>query len=290
MIRLFFVGCVLLSVFSCQKENEAGADNSFAAKTMLDVSYGTSTAQAMDIYLPANRTVAGTPVMILIHGGGWTTQDKRDALFSPFVDSIRRRLPKYAIFNVNYRLSAKPLNVFPSQEMDVKTAIEYIYSRKSEYGVSDKFVLVGASAGAHLAMLHAYKYSSPIKAKAVVSFFGPADLLDMYNNPAGGNPLISLLMADAIGKTPSQDPAIYNNSSPVNFINSTSAMPTILLHGGLDPLVKPAQSISVQTRLTNAGIANQYVFYPNGGHGDWDAATFTDAFNKVQAFLSLHVQ
>ena len=50
--------------------------------------------------------------------------------------------------------------------------------------ISDKFVLLGASAGGHLSLLHAYKYTTPVKIKAVVDFFGPTDLVDMYNNPA----------------------------------------------------------------------------------------------------------
>lgn len=275
---------------SCSKDsNEIPVEDNSTAKTVLNVSYGTSPAQVMDVYLPANRSVTSTKVMLLVHGGGWTSGDKNDPLFLPFVDSIRRRLPEYAVFNINYRLAAPPVNLFPAQEMDIKSATEFIYSRRNEYGISDKFVFVGASAGAHLAMLQAYKYNSPVKAKAVVSFFGPTDLLNMYNNPVGGNTLISLTLAQTIGKTPSQDPLIYTSSSPINFVTAGSAMPTILLHGGLDPLVNPLQSEVLKTKLTSAGIASQYVLYPAAGHGDWNNITYTNAFNYVQAFLAIHV-
>ena len=224
----------------------------------------------------------------MIHGGGWTSGDKAD--FTAFVDTLKRRLPEYAIFNVNYRLSANPANLFPTQELDIKAVVEFIHSKAAEYNISNKYVLMGASAGAHLAMLQAYKYNTPMKAKAVVSFFGPSDLTDMYNNPVGSNPLFSLVLAGAVGVTPAQDPALYINSSPVSFINSSSAMPTILLHGGMDPLVSPSQSVAVQTKLNAAGMINQYVLYPAGGHGDWDAATYTDAFNKIQLFLETNVE
>lgn len=292
-MKIFFTTVVLNSLLfftACTKDKEdvVGEDNS-TAKTILNVSYGTSSEQVMDVYLPANRSVT-TKVMLLIHGGGWTSGDKNDPLFFPFVDSIKGRLPEYAIFNINYRLATPPLNLFPSQELDIKAATEFIYAKRSEYGISDKFVLVGASAGAHLAMLQAYKYNSPVKAKGVVSFFGPADLLDMYNNPVGGNTLISLTLAQTIGKTPAQDPFIYSNSSPIKYISAASAMPTILLHGGLDPLVNPLQSLAVKTKLTASGVANQYILYPTGGHGDWNSTLYTDAFKNVQAFLALHVQ
>jgi acetyl esterase/lipase len=223
----------------------------------------------------------------MIHGGAWTAGDKND--MTPFVDTLKHRLPGYAIFNINYRLSANPYNLFPTQEMDVKSAVEYIYNHRSGFYITDKFVLLGASAGAHLAMLQAYKYNSPVKAKAVIDFFGPSDLTDMYNNPVGGNPLLSLLVAQAVGAIPAQNQTLYNNSSPTNFITAASAMPTILLHGGADPLVNPSQSVAVQTKLNAAGIVNQYVFYPSGGHGDWDDATFANAFTKIQSFITTNV-
>ena len=277
-------------LISCQKDKLNDSENTTAsAKTILNASYGSNASQVMDIYLPANRTATSTKVMVLIHGGGWNTGDKNDPLFAPFVDSIRSRLPDYAVFNINYRLSAKPLNIFPSQEMDVKAAVDFIFSKRNEYAISDKFVFIGASAGAQLAMLQAYKYISTVKAKAVVSFFGPSDLVEMYNNPAGGNPLISAALADAVGKTPAQDLVIYTNSSPLNFITTNNAMPTILLHGGLDPLVKPGQSAAVYNKLLSLNIPTQNILYPAGGHGDWNAATYTNAFNNVQAFLQLHV-
>jgi acetyl esterase/lipase len=273
-------------IFSCKK-NTNDLNANVAASTILNVSYGTDALQNMDVYLPANRTIASTKVLIMIHGGAWESGDKID--FAPYVDTLKKRLPDYAIFNINYRLSAAATNNFPTQENDVKLAFQFIYGNASQYLISDKYVLLGASAGGHLAMLQAYKYATPVKPKAVVSFFGPSDLTEMYNNPAGGNPLISLILSQAIGKTPTQDPALYFNSSPVNFITAASAMPTILLHGGTDPLVNASQSVAVKNKLTAAGIVNQYVFYPTGGHGDWDNATYFDAFNKIEAFIRANV-
>jgi acetyl esterase/lipase len=276
---------MILVTASCKK---SGNDATTVTESiLLNVSYGADAQQKMDIYLPAARSSSITKVMVMIHGGAWTAGDKAD--FTQYVDTLKRRLPEYAIFNINYRLSAAPTNIFPTQENDVKAALQFIFSKSADYQVSDKYVLLGASAGGHLAMLQAYKYTVPVKVKAVVSFFGPSDMTDMYNNPAGGNTLISLLVAQAVGKTPAQDAAIYTSSSPVNFITASSAMPTILLHGGLDPLVNASQSVAVKNKLTTAGITNQYVFYPTGDHGNWDNATYFDAFTKIEAFVRANV-
>ena len=289
--KLFFFILPLSLLLACNKkdaDNSGGGTNPAAAQTITDVAYGTDAAQKMDVYLPANRSITSTKVMVMIHGGGWTGGDKTD--FIAFVDTMKKRLPDYAIFNINYRLStAGTTNLFPTQETDVKAALQFIYSKASVYLISDKYVLIGASAGAHLSMLQGYKYTVPVKPKAIVSFFGPSDLTDMYNNPTGGNPLISLVLAQAVGKTPIQDAALYTSSSPVSFINS-AAPPTILLHGNADPLVSPSQSVAVKNKLTTAGVVNQYILNAGKGHGDWDNATYSNAFVNIQAFLLANVQ
>ncbi len=274
---------LLIIMVSCQK-NTGTDDTSLPAATMMNVSYGTDPLQKMDIYLPAGRTTTATKVMDLIHGGAWASGDKTD--FNAYVDSLKKRLPAYAIFNINYRLSTGSANTFPAQENDVKAAIDFIYSKRSEYLVSDKFVLLGASAGGHLALLQGYKYSSPVKPKAIVDFFGPTNMTDIYNNPA--SPLIpATTIATIVGTTPAINPTLYIESSPVTYV-TTQSPPTIILHGGLDPLVSPSQSTSLRDQLLTKGVVNQYVFYPTEAHG-WIGANLVHSFNAIQNFLAVNV-
>src|SRR6187401_687690 len=276
-------GLLLLILFSlvsssCKKDDSPEQDMSV---TMLNVSYGTNSQQNMDVYLPATRSTTDTKVMIMIHGGAWNSGDKAD--FNEYVDSLKKREPTYAIFNINYRL-ANVSDLFPAQELDIKAAVEFIYNKRQEYKISDKFVLVGASAGAHLALLQGYKYSTPVKPKAIIDFFGPTDLVDMYNNPP--NALVQPLLVAVTGVTPTAN-TLYTQSSPINFISSQSP-PTMILHGGTDIVVAPSQSVLLDTRLQTAGVIHQYFFYPTEGHG-WVGANLSNSFNKIQAFLAANV-
>ena len=101
---------------TCQRNDHTSQKN-LPAKSILNVSYGEDTAQRMDIYLPANRSFHSTKSIVLIHGGGWNSGSKND--FVTYIDSFQKRMPDYAIFNINYRLSAAPANIFPTQENDV---------------------------------------------------------------------------------------------------------------------------------------------------------------------------
>ena len=277
MRNLLLITILLVTfISSCKKDDE---DKSV---TMLNVSYGSNAQQKMDVYLPSDRSTTNTKVMILIHGGGWNSGDKSD--FNAYVDSLKRREPSYAIFNINYRLANAP-DVFPAQEQDVKAAVEFIYNKRSEYLISDKFVLVGASAGAHLALLQGYKYSTPVKPKAIIDFFGPTDLVEMYTNPT--TQLVPILLNAVTGATPTTNNNIYTQSSPINFVTAQSP-PTIILHGGTDIVVSPSQSSSLNVKLSMSGVVHEYIVYPTEGHG-WVGANITDSFNKIQAFLAANV-
>jgi acetyl esterase/lipase len=290
-IKMIVPALAVLFMASCSKDDtNGGGGGTVAAKVITNEAYGTDPAQKMDIYLPAGRTTASTKVMILVHGGGWVSGDKSD-FTQDLIDTLKKRIPDYAIFNINYRLGALPAtNPFPTQENDVKAAVAFIHGNRANYLVSDKFVMMGASAGGHLALLHAYKNSAPVKIKAVVDFFGPTDMVAMYNDYAV-NPQSQQGIGALLGGTPTSNPSLYQSSSPITYATAANAVPTIVLQGGFDVVVNATtQSQALITRLNTANVVNQYVLYPFLGHGGWDVATNTDAFNKIQVFLAANVQ
>lgn len=289
-MKIYLSSLFILSVFffSCSKNIDQTPTppppDKIDPETIMNVSYGSSSLQEMDVYLPADRSTSSTKVIVMIHGGSWESGDKTE--LTEFVDTLKRRLPGYAIFNINYRLSVNGNNIFPTQENDTKAALQFIVDNAAKYLISKEVVLLGVSAGGQLALLQGYKYNTPVVPKAIISFYGPTDLTAMYNDP--GDALIPPALAEIVGKTPLQDPSIYSNSSPVNFISSSSP-PTIFFQGGMDLLVKTSQAVSLQSRLQSAGVVNQYVFYPNEGHG-WLGPDLFDSFDKIQAFLSANVK
>ena len=294
--NLFPVALLFVVLFtSCSKSDTSGGGGTPApipavARSVADTSYGADAKQKMDIYLPAGRTTASTKVIIMIHGGAWIAGDKAD--YATNIDSLKKRLPDYAIFNINYRLAVPGFptstNVFPTQENDVKAAVDFIYSNRAIFLISDKFVLLGASAGGHLSLLQAYKYQTP-KIKAVIDYCGPTDMAALYTDYAS-NPLNQAGIAALMSGTPTSNAALYASSSPLTFATSANACPTIIFQGTADLTVYPTQSIALRDKLTTNTVANQYVPYTGLGHVDsWTAVTFTDSYNKIQVFLATYV-
>lgn len=267
------------TLLSCEKKDSTPVVNFAAAKTELNVPYGGDSAQKMDIYLPAGRSEQKTNAIVLIHGGSWNAGNKSD--LAGYIDTFRKRMPDYAIFNLNYRLLTRA-TPFPVQEQDVQAALRFIAEGAGEFGINkDSIVLLGVSAGAHLALLQGYKYTSPVKAKAIIDFFGPTDLERMFTQP--WHPMIPYLMQMVTGMDPADNLELLRQSSPVNFINAQSA-PTLILQGGRDNIVDPSQSRLLKSKLDSAGVKNELVLYPNEGHG-WYGANLVNTFNRIEAFL-----
>ncbi|HEX6426390.1 MAG TPA: alpha/beta hydrolase [Niastella sp.] len=278
MQRLLLLSLLFL-VIACKKES---GDDTNAEQSYIDVSYGTHSLQKMDLYLPANRDTTGTKLMILIHGGAWIEGDKADLTTS--INDIKKLLPGYAFANINYRLY-NGQNKFPAQENDVEAAVSFLLSKRAEYKYSDKVILLGASAGAHLALLQGYKHTNLITPKAIVSYFGPTDLTYLYNHPA--QPVVPAMLTNIIGFTPTQNASIYTNSSPINFVTGKSA-PTILLQGDADILVPVEQVYLLKDKLKAAGVTNQVVVYPGEQHG-FTPTTMDDSIKKIISFLMANV-
>lgn len=282
MKKILFLSLVVVFAASCKKETSA--DQKLKSETQTNVAYGSDAAQKMDIYLPAGRSVDSTKLIILVHGGAWISGDKSD--FASFIPVIQQRFPRYAIANINYRLATATANHFPSQENDMKSAIDFLIQKSGDYHISHKIVLLGASAGAHMVLLQAYKYASP-RILAVIDFFGPTDLSDLYNFYAS-NPSTETVFQLLMNGTPASNASLYAQSSPINFVTAQSC-PTIIFHGDADVVVPISQSVALKDKLSSFGAANQMTSYPNLGHDIWPANIMSDVYNKMEQFVQTNV-
>jgi acetyl esterase/lipase len=284
MRYFYFLALGLVLIFSsCTKESVESVqqpptqNDSLPAVNHLNVSYGNSDQQKLDVYLPALRD-ENTRMVIIIHGGGWNSGDKSD--FDSYIAEFQKRLPGYAFANLNYRLVTESGNYFPTQENDVNAAISFLKSQSSEYKISQNFIYLGISAGAHLALLQAYKHSDVLQPKGIVSFFGPVDLERLYVNSDKSIPEQLKFIMNA---TLEANPTIFFDSSPINFISANSA-PTLMLHGDQDVIVPIEQAYMLQSKLEEKGVFNKLVVYPGQAHG-WGGKDLSDSFHQVETFI-----
>jgi acetyl esterase/lipase len=286
-ITLLFTLLFSGSFSGCNKSRSGGADEKVLTELdMKNVSYGKDPVQKMDIYLPENRNIDSTKIILFIHGGSWSGGDKSE--FNDAITALRKELPNFAMFNINYRLVRYGgVNRFPAQIEDIQSALSFIENQAGAFKISpEKIVLVGASAGAHLALLQSYKYNTDSKIKAVVDLFGPADLKDLFNNhpvPAASQPVLVGLL----GATPVTNAAIYNEASPINYVTGTT-VPTKIFHGGGDFVVPVQQSLALKAKLEANHVKVDMTTYSHEGHG-WYGPNLVDTYAKTIKFIKENV-
>lgn len=272
-MMLLFMG------LSCNQsdDNAPAQPSNLPAKDLTNVAYGDDPAQKMDVYLPAGRN-SNTKVFVLVHGGGWSGGSKAE--FSYVVPILKSQFPDCAIINMNYRLATMQSPAFPKQIQDIEKVVDFL--KHSEYNVSSDLAFIGASAGAHLAMLYSYKYDTTHNVRAVCSIVGPADFTD----PAYmDNPMFQYGAYYLIGNVNwQQNPQIITDVSPALQVTADSP-PTIMFYGGQDPLIPVTQATRLKAKLDQYGVYNEYYLYASGGHGNWNTTTMMDFQTKLIAFF-----
>jgi acetyl esterase/lipase len=103
---------------------------------------------SLDIYAPDGAKNA--PVLIMVHGGGWTKGDKTNAVGTSHAPYFNGQ--GFIYVSINYRLA--PEYPFPDFIQDTAAAIAFVHREIVRYGGDrDRIFLMGHSAGAHISAL-----------------------------------------------------------------------------------------------------------------------------------------
>jgi acetyl esterase/lipase len=199
----------------------------------------------LDIYKQKNLSEAA-PVLIFIHGGGWSKGKRSDYL--PYLLDYAQK--GYVTVTVSYRLSG--VAHFPAAVEDVQTAVQCIREHSSAHMINpEKIALIGGSAGGHLAMMVGFADKIPGgKVQAIVNLYGPADLSTEYARNRGE-------CLKFLGQSYQEKPDLYSAASPQTYISGDDP-PTLIFHGTIDSLVPVSQSDSLHQWLDRAGVPNEY--------------------------------
>ena len=257
-----------------EQEPALRADMAFA------VVPGTDRKLLCDIWEPAPGVERSGISVIFLHGGAWYLSDK-DVGTRNFFHQLTSR--GHLVMDVAYRLA--PEVDMQTMVGDVQRAVVWMKDHAARYGTDPgRIVLAGASSGGHLALMAAYtpgdsRLTPPdlqdrnLSVRAVVSLYGPADLVACYdywdqertlNLPpveigAPGAATAEKTMENAgrldilLGGHLNQVPEKYALLSPVNHVH-LDAPPTFLYQGRRDVIASLGSTRDLEGRLKAAGI------------------------------------
>jgi acetyl esterase/lipase len=165
LLRWFFLASLAFSCTACEKINnkahrlkdkltntQAPTPNlqspeiAEGISTIRDIAYGTHPKQKFDVYVPEDAKNA--PIIVMLHGGGWTTGDKASPLI--YINKLNRWGPKgFIIVSTGTRLMPDA-DVY-GQLQDLTQALVTIQKRAAEWGGNPtKLFLMGHSSGGTL--------------------------------------------------------------------------------------------------------------------------------------------
>jgi acetyl esterase/lipase len=218
------------------------------------------------------EAVQRRPAVIVVHGGSWSGGDKTD--FPQWDQWLAQQ--GFAVFDIQYRLGPQPN--WQTATADVKCAIGWVKRNAAQYGVdAERIAILGRSAGGHLALLAAYTADEPslppsceasdTSVRAVISLYGPADLVWGYNNPANPDVIDGPgTLRRFLGGTPETAAEAFQIASPITHVQPNTP-PTLLFHGSRDQLVGQRHAELLSDQLTQANVPHHTVFIPYGQHG-----------------------
>jgi acetyl esterase/lipase len=238
---------------------EPGKNRSYI-RTLLNLSYKSGCKSCvLDLALPNESHAGPSPLIVVIHGGGWIEGDKSSFASDTYgvpgniVDFARLG---FAAATINYRLSKEA--PYPTALEDCRAAIRWLREHAAEYQLDQKQIGVyGNSAGGHLALLlglledpadrgKALEQSSRVQAAASDS--GPIDLLADYRNG-----VLRTIIGRFMGGSPEGARlALFEQASPGHYV-SAKGPPLLLIYGEADAQVDVKTADRFVAALGEAG-------------------------------------
>jgi acetyl esterase/lipase len=215
--------------------------------------YGAGPHQFGHLWLPAQAGLH--PVAIVIHGGFWRAQYGLD-----HIEHLCRELARQGIasWGLEYRRIGHPGGGWPGTCEDVWDGAAYLPTLAARYRLDpDRVVVLGHSAGGHLALWLAAQHSVPLT--GVVSLAGVTDLRQAWRLGLGRG-----VVAEFLGGSPEEVPERYDLASPIELL--PLGVPQRLVHGDLDDTVPCGMSRDYQAAAMAMGDNAVLLTLAGAGH------------------------
>ena len=233
------------------------------------VAYGDDSSQYGELRVPAGQ--GPHPVVVLIHGGCFKSAYATLSDLSAMADALEA--DGVATWNVEYRRLGHPGGGWPGTYLDVGRAVDHLRTLALEHALDlGRVVVVGHSAGGHLAMSAAARsrlpansalyVAKPLPVHGVVNLAGPVDLsanIAEYQRLCRDTVITGLL-----GGTPATAPDRFAHASA--FRHLPLGVPQVLVIGEHEDFVpRPLMEAYAQAAV-RAGDRVRLVVIPRVGH------------------------
>jgi acetyl esterase/lipase len=225
---------------------------------MRDVEYrrvGSSSLLAR-VYQP--NCPGPTPVLLDIHGGGWTIGDR----LSDAELNLSLARSGITVVAIDYRLA--PNHPYPAQVEDTQAALQWVVRGSDDLGVAGPIGIIGSSSGAHTAMMAAMQ-TDPGVPTYVVACWPPLDSHARYEHARRAGR--ELLVTRTQGYFQSEQ--LIREANPRSMLTRKAFSclpPTLIIHGEADEEVPVSLSREFAKSYSAAGGQVEVHTFPDMPH------------------------
>jgi acetyl esterase/lipase len=217
-------------------------------RVFIDIPYAEHKRHMLDVYTPSG--VNNTPVLMFVHGGGWSTGCKS------MYGHIGRHFAKHGFCTVlvNHRLS--PEVKHPEHTIDAARGFAWVKQNINRYGGNpSKISLMGHSSGAHITAL---LVSDPVYLKSVGH-----DPREVHSYVGVSGVYKIDLMVTLAGYSHIFNTKDRSDASPVNHV---PACPCLLVYGEKDYAAMPRHAHAFRDKIKAHGGEVHEVMAPGETH------------------------
>lgn len=248
----------------------------------------------MTIFYPKNRPADKMPVMLYIHGGGWSEGDKYKIFNRPFAKTLKILNDNgVACASIEYRLIRQKVSTIYDCVVDCKDAARFLMKNANKYSIDiNKMGVWGGSAGGHLSLMSALGNNADFVGDKSLSQYNPKFICVVSYFPltsfvrneylVGSNFEKPGRLNQLFGNLLSENKNITRALSPAEILTK-EAPPILLVHGDNDKVLPLAQSNYMMDIAKKIGGNVSLQIIKNAGHS-FDGQNIEPSMDEINQY------
>lgn len=216
------------------------------------IAYGKDPNQFGELRLPkGDKFKKPYPVTVILHGGCWMAEYDLGYMGHVSADLTAHG---FATWNLEYRRVGNAGGGWPGTLEDVIAGVEHLSKLAKEHALDlQRVVVIGHSAGGHLALLLGAQPQLGMPLRGVVSLAG---ITDLRRTGTACDENVTMLLKDNAGA--------YDKASPLKLL--PLGVKQIVVQGAEDNIIPPAMAASYVTAAQAKGDDARLVLLEKVGH------------------------
>jgi acetyl esterase/lipase len=229
-----------------------------------DESYGPAPQNLADVFSPQGRSGRPRPVLIFVHGGGFTAGARKLSPESPFYDNVGVWAARQGLVGITMSYRLAPQSRWPIAAEDIGRAVDWVHRTiEARGGDPTRIFLMGHSAGAtHVA---SYVSHPQFRSDGCLDIRGAIIVSGSFDVTLGDVPADEKSFVEREAAYFSEDPARQAEQSSLPGLLA-SPVPLLVVNAEYDPQYFLRRAAALQAAFESSHRTERFVVLTGESH------------------------